>query len=66
MSEERDLTARAVNAAAGAAAMEVYEYAHRFKRREDYQPLDELPARVQRAAIEAAVAVMNEAEEKQA
>ena len=55
MSGENDPVADAVNAASWAAENEVYEYAHRFKRREDYMPLEELARRVQRAAVAAAV-----------
>jgi hypothetical protein len=59
VSVESDL-ARAVNAASWAAANEVYEYAHRFKRREEYRPLEDLAQRVQHAAVTAAFEVINE------
>lgn len=53
-------TGPALNAAATAAMEEVLEYALRFDRREDYQPLEELASRVQRRALEAGVAALHE------
>jgi hypothetical protein len=55
-----DLTARAVNAAADAAQEEVLRFALRFKRREEYRPLEELARRVQRVAVVAAIEVVKE------
>lgn len=54
---EMCLIARALNAAATAAQEVVLEHALRFERREDYQPLEELAQRVQRAVVEAGVQV---------
>jgi hypothetical protein len=62
--EERDLIARAVNAASVAAQEEVLRYALRFKRREEYRPLEELAERVQRAVVVAAFEIVQTDEEK--
>ena len=60
MSDESDLVARAVNAASYAAQEEVLRFALRFKRREEYRPLELLAERVQRAAVEAGAEVVKE------
>jgi hypothetical protein len=60
VSGESGEAGRALNAAATAAMEEVLRYALRFKRREEYQPLEELALRVQRAVIEAGAEVLND------
>jgi hypothetical protein len=52
------VVADAINAASSAAANAVYEYAHKFRRRDDYLPLEDLAAVVQRRAVEAAATVL--------
>jgi hypothetical protein len=60
---EDDVTSRALNAAATAAHEAVLVFALRFDRREDYLPVEQLAARVQRRVLEAGVAACREAEE---
>ena len=62
-----EAVATALNAASAAAMNEVYEYAHQFKRREEYQPLEqELAPRVARRALTAGLAAVREWEEARA
>jgi hypothetical protein len=59
-----DVFARAINTASGAAQEVVLEYAARFKREEDYEPLEDLAADVQRAVVEAGCAVAKAARDE--
>jgi hypothetical protein len=59
---KRDPVSAAVNAAGAAAALEVWRYAERFDKREQYRPLERLASRVWRAAAEAGCEAANEAD----
>ena len=48
----------AINAAAAAAANEVWEFAAKHPERDDYEQLEQLARRVQRRAVKAGVAAV--------
>jgi hypothetical protein len=58
-----DSVARALNTASFAAANLVYSYADRFHRAEDYKPLEDLAAEVQRIVVETGCRILREARE---